>query len=82
MNETPQKQFDTSFKSFIKMTSISLLFSIAGLLLSQRFEAPERLIRFFNLATIISIVGCATWILLIIIGVIMYIKKKKTSHEV
>ena len=76
MNETKQKQWDTNFKSFMKMTSRSLLFSIVGFLLSQKFEAPDRLIRFFNLAMITSFVGCATWIVLIIIGVIMYIKKE------
>lgn len=80
MNETKPKPFDANFKSFMKITSLSLLFSVVGLLLSQRFEAPERLIRFFNLATITSIIGCATWVLLIIIGAIMYVKKEMKNR--
>ena len=80
MNETKPKPSDANFKSFMKITSLSLLFSVVGFLLSQRFEAPERLVRFFNLALITSIVGCSTWILLLIIGVIMYFNKEKKNR--
>ena len=80
MNETKPKPFDANFKSFMKITSLSLLFSVVGFLLSRRFEAPERLVRLFNLALITSIVGCSTWILLLIIGVIMYINKEKKNR--